>query len=186
MPRNTTAAFDAEAAKSVKTVVVFAELVFVNGPLRFWSGVGPIDWDGKTWLGTGRLGGISPMEETANGKVPGITLSLSGMPPEVLAAVANEARPRNPVKVWIGFLDANGQVVADPHRRYDGWMDVPSTEEGGESGTVSITVEHELQALDRAAGRRVTDEDQRADFPGDRSHEFVAGLQDKEITWGRL
>ena len=40
-------------------------------------------------------------------------------------------------------------------------------------------------AMEEARNRRYTDEDQKIDFSSDNSLRFVAGLQDKEITWGK-
>ena len=39
--------------------------------------------------------------------------------------------------------------------------------------------------MEESRARRYTKEDQLIDFTSDNSLRFVAGLQDKEITWGK-
>ena len=57
--------------------------------------------------------------------------------------------------------------------------------ENTENVTAKLKVESRLIAMEEARNRRYTDEDQKIDFSSDNSLRFVAGLQDKEITWGK-
>ena len=45
---------------------VLVELDFPEKPIRAWTGIGTITWDGKTWTGVGDLGRIGPIEESAD------------------------------------------------------------------------------------------------------------------------
>ena len=59
---------------------IFFEGAFPSGMVRIWTGPGPIDWDGKTWTGVGVLLGLGALEETSDVVASGTTVSLSGVP----------------------------------------------------------------------------------------------------------
>jgi hypothetical protein len=58
-------------------------------------------------------------------------------------------------------------------------------EENADTCVISVTAENVLVKLERPVVRRFTNEDQKSRFPNDKGLEFVAGLQDKDILWGR-
>jgi hypothetical protein len=59
-------------------------------------------------------------------------------------------------------------------------------EENADTSVISVTAENVLIKLERPVVRRFTNEDQKSRFPDDRGLEYVAGLQDKDILWGRV
>jgi len=64
-------------------------------------------------------------------------------------------------------------------------LDTMQITDGGETCTLAVAAENKLVILQRAKEARYTDEDQKARYPDDRGLEFVSGLQDREIVWGR-
>jgi hypothetical protein len=68
---------------------------------------------------------------------------------------------------------------------FAGELDQMNISEESSTATISVTVENVLIKLERPVVRRFTNEDQKSRFPNDRGLEFVAGLQDKEVFWGR-
>lgn len=183
MARTLTAAVLIEVARNIKAPAVFVSMEFETGILRLWSGVGPMDWNGETWLGTGDLGAISEIEETTEMEASGIRLSLMGVKLENLALALGQVKQGLPVEVWMGFLTNDGAIVIDPASVFYGAMDVPEIVEDGETVDLSILVESRMQTISAKKDRRRTHEDQQIDYPGDLGLEFVAGLQNKEITW---
>lgn len=157
---------------------------FASGFIRLWSGLGPLSWNGYTWTGVGTLGGISDIEETAEIRASGVTVTLSGIPSDLIAAVLSDARHGRAGRVYLAFFLA-GSIVADPTLIFEGRLDVPSIDEGGDSASISITYESELMDLERARERRWTPEDQAIDYPDDKGFDYVASLQDAQIVWGR-
>lgn len=157
---------------------------FASGFVRLWSGLGPLSWSGHTWTGVGTLGGISDIEETAEIKASGITVTLSGIPSDLIAAVLSDARHGKAGRIYLAFF-ASGAIVSDPTLIFEGRLDVPSIDEGGDSASISITYESELMDLERARERRWTPEDQAIDHEGDKGFDYVASLQDAQIVWGR-
>lgn len=165
--------------------VLLCELEFPSSPVRVWSGYGTLSWDGKDFSGVATLGKVSEIEETSDVSAKGITLSLVGIPSDILALSFSENYQNRPGRLWLGFMNFSAVLIADPVRIFAGRMDVMSTDDNGETGTLKLTLENNLIDLARPRERRYTDEDQQIDYPGDRGLEYVAGLQNKEIYWGR-
>lgn len=159
-----------------------------HGPVRAWSGIGTLDWDGKAWLGVGTLGGISDIEETSDLKASGVTFTLSGVPANEFAAVdaacSSHYQGRS-ARVWRGFMDEDGSVLAEPQRTWTGRMDAPEILLKGQTLDVVVSCESILADLDRPRVCRLTDEDQQARFPGDEGLSCVTACQEQEVYWGR-
>ena len=80
-------------------LVTFAKLEFPSGTLYVHNSIGTYTWGGQDWLGTGDLGEISAIEEGADVSPYKITLSLSGLDPDVSAAALTEDYYLQPVTV---------------------------------------------------------------------------------------
>jgi hypothetical protein len=68
---------------------------------------------------------------------------------------------------------------------FSGYMDQMNIQEGAETSTIEITLENKLIDLERPRVARYTSQSQQQRFAGDEGFNFVEGLQDKEIVWGR-
>lgn len=181
----TTALADAVQSGVVRPIVI-AKIGTAGGDVRAWSGVGDLVFNGETYQGTGTLGGVSQVQESADLQANGVTFSLSGVPSELISTALGQMRQGMNAQLWFGALDTStGQLIADPYELFTGFTDVPSIDEGAETATISITAENRLLDLERARTRRYTKEDQAIDYPGDLGFDFVPSLQDKELIWGR-
>lgn len=166
--------------------VIFTELAWPSGTVRMWTGVGPFDWGGNTYTGAGNLAGVSPIEESSDGRANGITLSLSGIPTDLVSAMFEHMQGRS-AKVWLGFLNSSGALIQNPpYQIFRGKMDVPGIEYTGKTATISISIENQMIILQQASARRWTHEDQQERHPGDLGFEYVAAInQDRPINWGQ-
>lgn len=165
--------------------VLLCELEFPTTPVRVWSGYGTLTWSGRDFSGVATLGRVSEIEETSDVSAKGLTLSLVGIPSDILSLSFSENYQQRAGRLWLGFLNSSSQLIADPVQIFAGRMDVMSTDDGGETGTLKLTLENNLIDLGRPRERRYTDIDQQMDYPGDLGLKYVAGLQDKTIYWGR-
>ena len=95
-------------------LVTFAKLQFPSGTLYLHNSIGTYTWGGNDWLGTGDLGQISQIEEGADVSPYKITLSLSGLDPDISGAALTEDYYLQPVTVYLGVLDADDALLADP------------------------------------------------------------------------
>ncbi len=163
--------------------VLFVELLFDGGAVRFHSELGEIVTGGNTYTGTGRLGSVSPVQEDTELARSTLSLSLSGLPTDIVAAVLNESFQGRRATLSLGYFDTANQLVADPVVLYRGRMDTVSIEQGQDL-TVTISVESRFAAWDRPLERRYNDADQQARYPGDLGMQFVEQAVNKELFWG--
>ena len=184
MSRTITAAVVAELASGQVRPAIFFEAQFPSGFLRLWSGLGGITWNGSVWTGAGNMMGIGAIEESADVVATGTTISLSGIPTDLVSLCLADARQGMPGKVWIGFMTAAMAVIADPILAFAGRLDVPSIMDGAERCEIQITYESRLIDLNRSREFRYTHESQQLFSAGDRGFEYVSALQDKEVRWG--
>ena len=185
MSRTATAAAITESKKASGAKPIWlAKLQFDSGTTRTWSGRGDITFGGEVYQGVGDLGSIGVVEESIEHKAFGITMRLTGIPAALLSVALSEDVQGRTAQVWLGFLDASYQLVADPVLAFQGRMDTmnPSL---GETVTITITAESRLIDLHRARVRRYTAANQNERFPGDKGLEFVTEATEKEIFWGQ-
>jgi hypothetical protein len=183
MPREMSTAMEAWLAQSLLPVALFFTGTFSSGPIYIWTGLGVIDWNGHTWIGIGTLGAISPIAEGSSVEARGITVSLSGFDPVLLAEVLNEFVLGEPMTIYLaGFNE--GVIIVDPLIAFAGELDQPTIDADGETATISINCESRLLDIGYVCGRRYTQEDQQRDWPGDLAFMFVDALQESIFYWG--
>tara|TARA_B110000977_G_C10926453_1_gene435294 strand:+ start:207 stop:842 length:636 start_codon:yes stop_codon:yes gene_type:complete len=174
--------------------------------LRLWTGQGTLVLeDGTNWIGTGNLLDISAIEETSELAVKGATLTLSGVPSEVLSLALSEPYQGRVCNIYFGTLsqgsilqESSSYILLQDGSRieletgekgfneiFSGYMDQMNIEESGETSTIQLLVENKLVDLERARVARFTSGYQKSIYAGDLGLDFVEDLQDKQIPWGR-
>lgn len=184
MSRNLTLATISEITADELQPILLFQGEFISGTVRAWSGIGDLSWNGFTWTGTGTLLTVSPVQETSETSANGVTVNLNGVPSELISLALQSCKQGASGRIYLGFLSSSG-VVADPILLFEGKLDIPAIEEGGDTSTVSISYESRLIDLERSRESRYTNEDQQRAFPGDKGFEFVPSLQDLSLTCGR-
>lgn len=156
------------------------ELRFDSQTLRLWTGSGNF-YDGNVnWLGAGQLLNISSIEETQEIAAKGASITLSGIPSDLLAAALTTPYQGRVCKIYFGV---RGSTVFN--ELFSGYMDQMNIEDGAETGTIQVNVENKLIDLERARVARFTSGYQKSLYPNDLGFDFVEGLQDKITPWGR-
>jgi hypothetical protein len=188
------------------------ELLFDSAPIRLWTGLDTLVYQGENWIGTGNLLDISAVEETSEIAVRGATITLSGMNSEVISLALQSPYQGRVCNLYFGVRISNvssalwilyngfwndGGVWLDEEvwndgdtdysltQIFSGYMDEMNIDEGAEFGTIELKVENKLIDLERARVRRFSSGYQKSVYPGDKGLDFVEDLQDKEIVWGR-
>lgn len=185
MSRNITTAFNNILESDNLSPFLAVDLSFDGGNFVTWTGYGNITFGGTTYIGGGDFLNVSQISETADIQANGINITLSGIPSDLISSALNETYQGRPAKLYLGVLDGNGAVVADPYLIFSGRMDTMGIEDTGDTANISLTAESRLIDLERSRERRYTSEDQKIDYPNDKGLEFIADLQEKEIVWGR-
>jgi hypothetical protein len=166
-------------------LVTFAKLEFPSGTLYLHNSIGTYTWGGNDWLGTGDLGDISQLEEGAEISPYKITLSLSGLDATVSGAALTEDYYLQPVTVYLGVLNANDVLIADPTIVWEGAMDQMELSVGAADGDVIVlTAESELARFDKASNLKYTDAQLQSDSAGSLGFEFMADIEGAKIRWG--
>lgn len=188
MARNLTSAFDTAIQQDEIHPIIITKVNTSGGDVRVWSGIGDLTHDSETYIGTGTFGGISSTSEKTDLSATGITLSLSGIPSALISTALGQIQQGRLCQIWMGLLTpATGALISDPYELFTGFSDVTIITEQAETATITIQVENRLVDLERPRIRRYTDEDQKSDSAnsGDKGFEFVPGLQDKVIIFGK-
>ena len=166
-------------------LVTFAKLEFPSGTLYVHNSIGTYTWGGQDWLGTGDLGQISTIEEGADVSPYKITLSLSGLDPDISAAALTEDYYLQPVTVYLGVLDTSDDLIADPTIVWEGAMDQMELSVGARGGdAIVLTAESELARFDKASNLKYTDAQLQTDSAGSLGFEFMADIAGAKIRWG--
>tara|TARA_R110002051_G_scaffold222542_1_gene286089 strand:- start:1115 stop:1750 length:636 start_codon:yes stop_codon:yes gene_type:complete len=176
-----------------------------NQTLRLWTGYGTLNYQGLEWYGTGSMLQIDSVEETTEIAARGASLTMSGIPEEVLALALREPYQGRKANIYFGNftqgllqLESSDFILFEDGSRielevgttnlsqiFTGYMDQMNIEETPDTCTVQLTLENKLVDLERARVSRFTSAYQKSKYPQDKGLEFVEGLQDKEIVWGR-
>ena len=86
MARDLTVDFQTELAAGLIYPVLFFYADLNSITLRLTTALNNLSWDSQTWLGNGWLYGVSPVPETTNIAAVGASVSLSGVPSELISA----------------------------------------------------------------------------------------------------
>jgi hypothetical protein len=189
------------------------DMLFDGNPIRSWTGTGTISYDGNDYIGTGNLLSFSSVEETSEISVRGATISLSGIPSDLLSLALSTPYQGRVCNIYFGMFGQDPslpysigglipELVLDfisgfytdegiPTEVYSftqifsGYMDEMNIEEGAETCSIELKVENKLIDLERARVARFTSGYQKSVFPNDLGLDFVESLQDRPISWGK-
>lgn len=171
------------SATEVSPILLF-EGSFISGNVYAWSGYGSIDWNNQTWIGTGTLLSVSEVSENSDTAATGATVTLNGIPQNLISLALAECKQGAIGKIYFGVL-SNGAILSDPIIMFEGKLDVPTIDEDAEFSSITISYESRLINLERPRVTRYTKEDQIRLFAGDKGFDYVPSIQDQRITWGR-
>src|SRR5579871_5091160 len=117
MPRQASSAFLAAIAAKTVTLALFVRIAFADNTLYFFSGVGsitpagpPADPSatfpyGQTFVGLGWLGKVSTIPQTTKVQAQNITLTLSGIPSDLVSEAIAQVRITGTATLWLGLFD---------------------------------------------------------------------------------
>ena len=161
----------------------FVRLDF-NQVLRLCNLAYNFTWNNEEWIGLGTLGGIGELSESTDLQAKGVSLTLSGVPPDLIATALGESYQGKRAQVWYAPLDDDHQLISDPIRIFFGRVDTMDADVG-EMATITLNAESKLVDWSRSRVTRYNHEDQIAKYPDDLGFQYVAELVEKELVWGR-
>lgn len=184
MSRDLTAEMITELLAATNRPVFFFEGQFQDGTLRYWTGTGPISWNGQTWEGNGLLQGVRLAAEVTHIEATGIEIHLAGVSQQVLALILISAQMGKPGRLYFGFLNTAGAVIANPYLLFEGKFDQAEITESYENPIVTLRYESRVIDIERGKEWRYTTESQKISLNTDRGFEYVPTIQDWKGFWG--
>ena len=185
------------------------QVILDETTLRLWTGLGDLVYQDDTYLGTGQFLSVSNIEETADISAVGASLSLSGIPSDLISLALTEPYQGRVCKIFFGVINLNKVYLLQEDGSYilaedaapieisetsektdltllfSGYIDNMTIEEGAQQSTITLSLESRMIDLERTRTFRYTDQNQKSRYTSDRGFEFVEDLQDKRFTWGR-
>ena len=173
--------------------------------LRLWTGFGTLVFEDNEYYGTGNLLDVSAIEESAEMAAKGATITLSGVPSEVISLALSEEYQGRQAKLHFGLLQRGqlqlessnyillqdgGKIFLEDNKTslteiFVGYMDQMNINESPDTASIELTLENKLVDLERARVGRFTSEYQKSLYPTDKGFDFVESMQDLKINWGR-
>ncbi len=184
MARDITSGLQTETDSDSLSPILIFKAEFDSGDLNLWTGYGELIWNSDTYVGSGDLVEMSPIEESQTLSASGVTFELSGVDGAIISIAQNEDTFYRPITAWFAVLDSDGNLIADPYKVFSGKIDGLEWRDDGETAGVVISCEGDLIVLKRAKESRYTQEDQRSVYASDEGLDFVATSQDIELPWG--
>jgi len=174
--------------------------------MRLWTGLGTLVYNEQNWYGTGNLLTFDVVEETSEIAAKGATVTLSGVPSEVLSLALSEPYQGRQANIYFGtyvkaslltessnyiLYEDGGKIMLEEGLTslteiFAGYMDQMNIEEGADSSTIQLSIENKLIDLERPRTSRFTSAYQKSLFPNDLGLDFVEDLQTKELYWGKV
>ena len=149
--------------------------------LYLWSGYGTKTINSKEYLGAGELMSISRVSETSEISAQGATITISGVPSELLTKAFNEPYQNRGCNIYFGVVGSEDQYVSV----FAGYMDTMNIFESADSGTIEISIENKMIDLERPRVLRYTSSYQKSKFPGDKGLDYIASTQNQKLPWGK-
>jgi hypothetical protein len=172
----------AQALKDRRPLAVLAEMDHPSGIGRFWTGIGPLVWNGYTWTGAGKLGGVAPIRHTSDISIQEIVFTMSAVSPDDASRLGSSVRKREAV-VLLACFDEAGKVIADPYHLLAAELDTQTLNASEEGVTIAITARSGFYKLDRGLDEVWSSEDQQSNYPGDTGMDLISELQNKNVIW---
>jgi hypothetical protein len=162
---------------------LFVSIEHPDGTGYFCSGVGTRQWNGQTWSGTGKFGGITPIKHSSEIAVQDITFSLSGIPGSVVAGL-NDNIQNLAGEVWLFCLGSDESIVRDPYQLIDSVLDYQTfTIDGNGTATIAVTAHSGFYTLARGIEEAWTSENQKQTFPTDTGLDMISSLVNANLLW---
>lgn len=138
-----------------------------------------VDYQGEIWSSLNGLGSIDAIAESAD-EVPGLSLTISGVPNEAIVHAQTEKYRGRKVTVLWAFFD--GDVLLVDPATWQGFIDVPIITRGADTCTIQITAENRMIDWQRPRGLLFNHADQQRFSAGDNFFLGIEGMVEREVV----
>ncbi|HSY05879.1 MAG TPA: hypothetical protein VK803_08020 [Steroidobacteraceae bacterium] len=171
------------AAQTAVAMVTLCELDFSDQTLYLNDSLATLITGGHTYFGVGDYAGLDLVEESTETIAKTITLSLTGVPGNLLTEAMTQNYQGRQVVISIGIVNVNTLAFIDtPEIIWEGRMDYMTVEIGQGSTSIQLRCENRLNREPLVS--RMTDVDQQLAFPGDTFFDLVWMIPLASAGWG--
>lgn len=168
-------------------VVWLLRIDHADGIVRVHDGVGDISFDDgfgvKTYSGLGTIGSFESIKEDLEVSEKNYRINLSGIDPQLLSLINQNALGFYNARCWIWFLILeNGQPSSDPVMIYHGNTEAMDQINGSNSASITLITSQFWVNFRKANRRKLSNASHQEKFPGDRILEF-SGLGRRVIAF---
>jgi hypothetical protein len=183
--RSLSTAMQAASVAPVVYPLMMTRIDFDSGTLAWITGYQDVVFNGVVYEATGDIGSISPVKETPGAKPSNVSITISGLKPEVVALLQTEPYLNRKCWIHMAATDENWTFDADQVALYFyGKLD-DINGITGETASFSISIRSRLADWERVRNLKYTDADQQKLYPGDKGMEFIAQLSQRKFIWPR-
>lgn len=166
-------------------IVVGAVEIMCDPPIRIWGGNGPITLAGNVFDPVGDRGLVKVMGGALGGAATGVTLSLSGIDPDIIEIDDSDEVAGAPTALWRLIFAGDGITLLDAQIWQRGRLDQLTREdEIGGTATFTAQLETAARGLGRSGARIRSDADQRLIKANDGFFKHTSYAGEKTLYWG--
>ncbi len=158
---------------------------FDTSDVLLWNGADDLVINSETYAGAGQLLSIGAVEDDAELKSAGLSLSISGMDETVLSYALTENYQNRFITLFMGFLMGGSNEVAGVMTLFKGRMVNLTVVDSTDGANININAENRLLDLKRPSNLRYTKNAQKNIDNTDTGFNRINTLQDKTFVWGR-
>lgn len=154
-----------------------------TGPILLTDCGYPVTWQSSLYEANGLLIGMDSPTFSTEIRVGEISLAFTAADQSVVALMLGTNQINRYVHIHRAYLDANGQVLADPILLHSWLITDVDVSDNNNSSQVQVSMASEWSDFEAVRGRRTTDNSQQRFFPGDKGFEFSALIKN-DLKWG--
>ena len=159
---------------------MLVKLEFDTGTVYISGADFDVGYEGQVWTSLRGLGSVDPIVESDN-EIPGISLTLSGVPNEAIIHAQSEAYRGRKVTIKWAFFDENDILCVDS-AAWMGFMDIPIITREKDTCTIQVTAENRMIDWQRPRGLLFNHADQQRIDSTDNFFLGIESMVEREVV----
>jgi len=158
---------------------MLVKLEFDTGTVYISGADFDVEYDGALWTSLRGLGSVDPIAESGD-EIPGLNLTLSGIPAEAIIHAQTEAYRGRKVTLKWAFFD--GDILRVDTAAWQGFMDTPIITRGADTCTIQVSAENRMIDWQRPRGLLFNHADQQKIDPTDNFFLGIESMVEREVV----